>query len=57
MYSLKGKAAILTGAARKQGIGSRIALRLGEEGADVAVCDWSQTGIRYIDDGNNVKAH
>jgi hypothetical protein len=32
-------------------------LTLGEKGADVALCDRSQMGNRYIDDGNKVKAH
>jgi NAD(P)-dependent dehydrogenase (short-subunit alcohol dehydrogenase family) len=39
MYDLKGKAAIVTGAGRKLGIGRGIALRLAREGADVAVAD------------------
>jgi NAD(P)-dependent dehydrogenase (short-subunit alcohol dehydrogenase family) len=39
MYELKGKVAIVTGAGRKLGIGRAIALRLAQEGADVAVVD------------------
>jgi NAD(P)-dependent dehydrogenase (short-subunit alcohol dehydrogenase family) len=35
MYDLSGKVAIVTGAARKRGLGRFIALRLAEEGADV----------------------
>lgn len=37
MRALDGKVAIVTGAARKRGIGRAIALRLAREGADVAV--------------------
>ena len=37
MYNLNGKAALVTGAARKSGIGRAIALRLAEEGASVVV--------------------
>jgi len=39
MYDLKGKAAIVTGAGRKLGIGRTIALQLARDGADVAVAD------------------
>ncbi len=39
MYDLKGKAAIVTGAGRKLGIGRAIALRLARDGANVAVAD------------------
>jgi len=37
MSKLKGKVALVTGAAR--GIGAQIAIRLAEDGADVAICD------------------
>ena len=39
MYNLKGKVAFVTGAGGERGIGRGIALRLAEEGADVAVTD------------------
>jgi NAD(P)-dependent dehydrogenase (short-subunit alcohol dehydrogenase family) len=39
MNSLKGKVAMVTGAASKRGMGHAIALRLAREGADVAVTD------------------
>ena len=37
MSKLEGMVALVTGAARKRGIGRAIALRLAEDGADVAV--------------------
>ena len=37
MHELSGKAALVTGAARKRGLGRAAALRLAEEGADVVV--------------------
>ena len=37
MANLKGKVAVVTGAAR--GIGAAIATKLAEAGADVAICD------------------
>src|SRR4029079_17568108 len=37
MKGLEGKVALVTGAARKRGIGRAIALRLGQEGCDVVV--------------------
>src|SRR4030043_1214829 len=39
MNSLKGKVAMVTGAASKRGMGHAIALRLAKEGADVIVAD------------------
>ncbi len=39
MSSLKGKVALVTGAASKRGMGHAVALRLAKEGADVAVTD------------------
>ena len=39
MYNLDGKVAIVTGAGGRHGIGRSIALRLAQEGADVAVSD------------------
>jgi NAD(P)-dependent dehydrogenase (short-subunit alcohol dehydrogenase family) len=39
VYDLKGKAAIVTGAGRRLGIGRAIALQLARDGADVAVAD------------------
>jgi len=44
MYDLCGKVAIVTGAARKRGLGRVIALRLAKEGADVVV-----VGRKYPD--------
>ena len=37
MFSLSGKTAVVTGAAR--GLGQSIALKLAQAGADVALCD------------------
>jgi len=37
MYELKGKVVMVTGAARKKGLGRAISIRLAEEGADVVV--------------------
>ena len=38
-YDLEGKVALITGAASKLGIGSAVALKLAQDGADVAVVD------------------
>jgi len=46
MYNLNGKVAIVTGAAR--GIGRAIALRLADEGADVAVVDVDHAGATAV---------
>ena len=46
MYQLDGKVALVTGAAK--GIGRAIALRLAQEGADVAVADIDETGARSV---------
>ena len=39
MYDFTGKVALITGAARKKGLGRHTALRLASEGADIAVND------------------
>ena len=39
MYDLNGKVAFVTGAGSRQGLGRSIALRLADEGADVAISD------------------
>ena len=39
MYGLKGKVAIVTGAGRRRGLGRAMALRLAEEGCNVAISD------------------
>jgi NAD(P)-dependent dehydrogenase (short-subunit alcohol dehydrogenase family) len=42
---LKGKKAIVTGAG--QGIGKAIALKMAQEGADIAVVEWNpDTGVQ-----------
>lgn len=49
MYDLCGKVAIVTGAARKRGLGRIIALRLAKEGADVVV-----VGRKYPDSKSEI---
>jgi len=46
MYRLDGKVALVTGAARKRGIGRAIALRLAREGANVVIVDCSAELLR-----------
>ena len=47
MGDLSGKVAIVTGAARKRGIGRAIALRLAEDGADVVVSGFPRDPSSY----------
>jgi NAD(P)-dependent dehydrogenase (short-subunit alcohol dehydrogenase family) len=49
MLNLEGKVALVTGAARKMGIGRAIALRLAREGADVAINGVSLLGAHRTD--------
>lgn len=49
MYNLEGKIAIVTGAARRRGLGRVIALRLAKEGADVVV-----VGRKYSDRSSEI---
>ncbi len=51
MANLKGKVALVTGAASKLGQGRAIALRLAQEGADVAVNDISNFGVNHPIEG------
>jgi NAD(P)-dependent dehydrogenase (short-subunit alcohol dehydrogenase family) len=50
MNRFQGKVALVTGAASKRGMGRAAAIRLAQEGADVAVSDASMFGVRYSDD-------
>ena len=43
MYNLSGKIALVTGVGGEFGIGSAIAIRLAEDGADFAISDLAQS--------------
>ena len=52
MNNSDGRVALITGAAGKRGIGHAIAIRLAQNGINVAVSDLNLHGIRYTGDDN-----